>query len=306
VHVSLIGTVDTIPLSDLFGVLATAGRTGALHVRSEQGLGIVYFTGGRVCGGEAGHRSGPIDDRPALVARLFDVCFELFRFEEAAFEFERDAAPTWPAVDTIEVPEILAETARRLARWAEIRASVPSLDARPRLVPDAPDDGVILDPAQWRVVAAIDGRRRINALIRVLDSTDFEVCGHLAGLVESGLVALDAPDPATVRTEVEDPAEPPMDRRWAAPRPSRLAAVLEEDHWDSDEHGPDVLDMWDDQVLATTGTGLRQTVRETVRPTPSAPVTEVDPTDDDDRDGADQEVVAEASEDESEVLTPSS
>ena len=299
---SLIGTVDTLPLSDLFEVLATAGKTGALHVRSEQGLGIVYFSGGRVCAGEVGHRSGPVDDQPALVARLFDVCFELFRFEGAAFEFELDATPTWPAEDTIEVTEILEETARRLVRWAEIRATVPSLDARPRLVPDAPGDGVILDPAQWRVVAAIDGRRKINALIRVLDSTDFEVCGHLAGLVEAGLVALDAPDPAAVRAEVEDPAEPPLDRRWAAPRPSRLAAVLAEDHWDSDENGPDVLDMWDDQVLATTGTGLRQAVRETASPTPPSPSTGIEPTEGDDEDGG-PEVLAEVSPAEAEVLT---
>jgi hypothetical protein len=280
VHVSLIGTVDTIPLNDLFEVLAGTGKTGALHVRSEQGLGIVYFDGGKVCAGEAGHRSGPVDDRPALVHRLFDVCFELFRFEEAAFEFEVGVQPTWPAIDTVEVPEILAETARRLAKWAEIRATVPSLDARPRLVLEAPEGGVILESNQWRLVAAIDGRRKINALIRVLDSSDFEVCGLLAGLIEAGLVALDAPDPLA-RSDAEDQAEPAFERRWAQPRPSRLAAVLDEEPWDSNEDGPDV-DMWDDQVMAATGTGLRQAARETARESAPAPVNTFDDDEDDD------------------------
>ncbi len=230
------------------------------------GLGIVYFAGGEVCAGEAGLRTGPVDDRPALVARLFDVCFELFRCDEASFEFEVDGHPNWPATERVGVPEILAETAHRLAEWTEIRLTVPSLEARPRLIPEGPEDGVILDSAQWRVVAAIDGRRRISALIRVLDSSDFEVCGRLASLVEAGLVALDAPDPASNRAEIEDVAEPPAERSWAPARPSRLAAVIDEDPWSSgDEGGPDELDMWDDQVLATTGTALRQAARETVR-----------------------------------------
>jgi hypothetical protein len=275
--VSLIGTVDTLPLTDLFEVLAAAGKTGALHVRSELGLGIVYFAGGKVCAGEAGHRSGPVEGRPDLVARLFDVCFELFRFEEASFEFDLEGRPTWAATEAVEVPEILAETARRMAEWAEIQLTVPTLEARPRLIPDGPEDGVILDSAQWRVVAAIDGRRRINALIRVLDSSDFEVCGRLAGLVEAGLVALDAPDPAAVRTEIDDPAEPPAERRWAPARPSRLAAVLEEDHWGSGEDGPDEVAMWDEQVLATTGAAFRQAVPATARETSPEAVSELSP-----------------------------
>jgi uncharacterized protein DUF4388 len=298
--VSLLGTVDTLALRDLFEVLAATRKTGAVHVRSEQGLGIVYFTGGKVCAGEAGHRSGPVDDgRDALTARLFDVCFELFRFEEASFEFEPEGRPTWPAADAVDVSEIVAETGRRLAQWAEIRATVPSLEARPRLLPDGPHEEVILEPAQWRVLAAIDGRRRISALIRVLDSSDFEICGRLVGLVEAGLVALDAPDPATLRTETEELAEPPVERqRWASPRPSRLAAVLDEDHWGSQEDGPDEVAMWDEQVLATTGGGaVRQQVRKTVRDTaPAAPP---------DMDAELPEILPDSSDEESEILTPS-
>lgn len=297
---SLIGTVDTLPLTDLFEVLAAAGKTGALHVRSQLGLGIVYFTGGEVCAGESGLRSGPVEDRAALVSRLFDVCFELFRCDEASFEFELDLRPNWPAAETVGVPEILAETSRRLAEWAEIRLTVPSLEARPRLISEGPEDGVILDAAQWRVVAAIDGRRRISALIRVLDSSDFEVCGRLASLVEAGLVALDAPDPASNRAEIEDVAEPPAERRWAPARPSRLAAVLDEDHWSSGDEGPDELDMWDDQVLATTGTALRQAARETIREA----VPELASEDEADDDEQVVEPVAEASPvDENGVLT---
>ncbi|HEY3240905.1 MAG TPA: hypothetical protein VGL92_15155, partial [Acidimicrobiia bacterium] len=224
-------------------------------------------------------------------------------FQEASFEFELDGRPTWATADTVEVSEILAETSRRLAEWAAIRAIVPSLEARPRLIPDPPEDGVILDSAQWRVLAAIDGRRRISAMIRVLDSSDFEVCGRLAGLVEAGLVALDAPDPAAMRTEIEDVAEPPPDRRRAPARPSRLAAVLDEDHWTSGEKGPDEVAMWDEQVLATTGADFRPAVREVpreaIRETVSEAASELDSEEL-------PEIVSEAAPvEEPEVLTPS-
>ncbi|MGH8992577.1 MAG: DUF4388 domain-containing protein [Acidimicrobiia bacterium] len=252
---SLIGTVDTLALSDLFEVLARADKTGALHVRSQQGLGIVYFDAGKLSAGEAGHRSGPVEDRPELVARLFEVCFELFRFEEASFEFELDGQPGWAAPDSVEVAEVLAETARRMDEWARIRVLVPSLEARPRLVPGCATNGVKLDAAQWRVVAGIDGRRRVTALIRVLDGSDFEICRHLAGLVESGLVALDASDAAPIRSEPLDGEileEFRLESRRSTNLPSRLAAVLEDDPAPSDEDGPDEVAMWDEQVLATS------------------------------------------------------
>lgn len=262
---SLIGTIDTLNLADLFEVLAAKQKTGALHVRSEQGLGIVYFTDGQVCAGEAGHRAGPVEGQPDLAARLFDVCFELFRFEEGSFEFEADGRPTWPANDTMKVPEILAETRRRLAEWDAIRVVVPSLEARPRLVPEAPDGGVTLDAAQWRVVAAIDGRRRVSALIRVLDGSDFEVCQRLASLVETGIVALDAPEPTSTRAEPADfeslappaPAERrrspgAAERRRPAGRASRLAAASDADPG-FEEAQTDGVSRWDDQIMAGFG-----------------------------------------------------
>lgn len=262
---SLIGTIDTLTLADLFEVLASRQKSGVLHVRSEQGLGIVYFTDGKVCAGEAGHRAGPVEGQAALAARLFDVCFELFRFEEGSFEFEANGRPTWPANDSMKVSELLAETTRRLAEWDAIRVVVPSLEARPRLVPEAPEGGVTLDAAQWRVVAAIDGRRRVSALIRVLDGSDFEVCQRLASLVETGIVALDAPEPASTRSETADlegpapeaPAERrrspgPAERRRSAGRASRLASVIDDDP-DFEEGGTDGVSRWDDQIMAGFG-----------------------------------------------------
>ena len=192
---ALSGTLDTLSLPELCELLSGTSKTGALHVRAESGQGVLWFTGGQVCAGEAGGQTGP---PPAggsgdLLERLNDVCFELFRYTEGTFEFEPDRRPSWPAERGVEVSGLLAETERRMAEWREIIAVIPSIEARPRLVPEPPSSGPItLDAAQWRVVTGIDGRRRVSALIRVLDGGEFTVCKTLRSLVQAGLVEIEA------------------------------------------------------------------------------------------------------------------
>src|SRR5205085_1706258 len=48
----------------------------------------------------------------------------------------------------------------------------------------------------WRVVTGIDGRRRVSALIRVLDGGEFTVCKILRSLVQAGLVEIEPADGA--------------------------------------------------------------------------------------------------------------
>jgi hypothetical protein len=211
--VSLQGTLDTLSLPDLCELLSGTSKTGALHVRSESGQGVLWFTGGQVCAGEAGGQTGPPPPGAGgdLLDRLHDVCFELFRYTEGSFEFEAERRPPWPADRSVDVTGLLTETERRMAEWREIIAVIPSIEARPRLVPEPPTPGPItLDAAQWRVVTGIDGRRRVSALIRVLDGGEFTVCKTLRSLVQAGLVEIDAADtpqvPATEAAGATSPA----------------------------------------------------------------------------------------------------
>jgi Domain of unknown function (DUF4388) len=195
--VSLQGTLDTLSLPDLCELLSGTKKTGALHVRAETGQGVLWFDGGKVCAGEAGGQTGPPPPGAGgdLLERLNDVCFELFRFTEGTFEFEADRRPSWPAERAVDVSGLVAETDRRMAEWREIIAVIPSIEARPRLVPEPPAGGPItLDAAQWRVVTGIDGRRRVSALIRVLDGGEFTICKVLRSLVQAGLVEIEAAD----------------------------------------------------------------------------------------------------------------
>src|SRR5437763_489634 len=130
--VSLQGTLDTLSLPELCELLAGTNKTGALHVRAEAGQGVLWFTGGKVCAGEAGGQTGPPPPGAGgdLFERLHDVCFELFRYHEGSFEFEADRRPSWPAERSVDVSGLLAETERRMAEWREIIAVIPSTGGR--------------------------------------------------------------------------------------------------------------------------------------------------------------------------------
>ncbi|HZQ80330.1 MAG TPA: DUF4388 domain-containing protein [Acidimicrobiia bacterium] len=211
---SLQGTLDTLSLPELCELLSGTKKTGALHVRAEAGSGVLWFADGKVCAGEAGGQTGPPPPGAGgdVLDRLNDVCFELFRYSEGSFEFEADRRPSWPAERAVDVSGLLAETDRRMAEWREIIAVIPSVEARPRLVPEPPGANsgtsgpITLDAAQWRVVTGIDGRRRVSALIRVLDGGEFTVCKVLRSLVQAGLVEIDAADQAPAPAGAEAPA----------------------------------------------------------------------------------------------------
>jgi hypothetical protein len=223
------GTLDTLSLPELCELLSGTSKTGALHVRAEAGQGVLWFSDGKVCAGEAGSQTGPPPPGAGgdLLDRLHDVCFELFRYTEGSFEFEVDRRPSWSADRGVDVGGLLAETERRMTEWREIIAVIPTIEARPRLVPEPPAGGPItLDAAQWRVVTGIDGRRRVSALIRVLDGGEFTVCKVLRSLVQAGLVEIDATDsapPAAATAASETPVaaalsrEPDVDQAEARP-----------------------------------------------------------------------------------------
>ena len=181
------------------GAVRTAlgtNKTGALHLRAETGQGVLWFTAGKVCAGEAGGQTGPPPAGGAgdLPERLHDVCFELFRFTEGSFEFEADRRPSWPADSGRRRQRAAGRNRAPYGRVAGDHRRHPvdrgPAPARPRTC--RPEGPITLDAAQWRVVTGIDGRRRVSALIRVLDGGEFTVCKILRSLVQAGLVEIDA------------------------------------------------------------------------------------------------------------------
>lgn len=228
---SLQGTLDSFSLDEVLGMIAVGRKSGTLQVRGDRGVGAVYFNAGRACGAEAGRHTGPIgDNEKALETRLQDVCFELFRFNEGNFIFEAERLPDWARAITldIDIQFIVGEVKRRVTEWAAIQAVIPSVEARPRLVAELPFEDVTLDRGQWRLISVIDGRRRVNAIMRMLEASEFDTCRALKDLKELEIIEIELPSEDAASHSETAAAQPvaaqPVAAQPMAPAPEPAAA----------------------------------------------------------------------------------
>ena len=148
-------------------------------------------------------------------AQVEEVVFELMSWSEGYFSFEEGApgGSTAEAEYRIAPESLLMEAARRIDEWSRFEARIPHLGVVPRIVPDSDADGVLdLLPAEWEVLASVDGRRDVRTIALELGKSEFEVARTLFGLASAGVVAIqepqaearrDGPDPAVMLAQVE-------------------------------------------------------------------------------------------------------
>jgi hypothetical protein len=184
------GTFDVLPFADLLELLGGRAATGRLHVRSRATGANIYLDKGHLVGAEVGeHTSASPDD---VHGRLGEVCFELLEAERGSFEFNPDLTGMGlPTID-LEVGEVLKSARDQLEEWRDIQTVVPSLDLHPGLVAELAADEVTLSRTQWRVLSALDSRRSVRAVARLLDLSDYNVSRTLKSLIQVGVVELDA------------------------------------------------------------------------------------------------------------------
>ena len=180
---ALQGTIDTFPLTDVLSLIGSSATTGRLSIDGDRGHAEIWVDAGQVVGGEAlGIRVG---DAAELV-------FELLRFGEAAFEFTAVASEDLPEFELTpeQLPEALAAAAELRTQWDEIEAVVPSLAHRVRLVPELPEDELVVDAALWSVLVVAGASPSIAALGDELGLGEFGACAAVASLVERSLATV--------------------------------------------------------------------------------------------------------------------
>jgi hypothetical protein len=130
-------------------------------------------------------------------AQVEEVIFELMGWSEGYFSFSEAPLETVPAQATVRIPTeaLLMEAARRIDEWSRIESKIPHLDVVPRLVaPDGADSAPMdLRPAEWEVLAAVDGVRDVRQLAAVVRRSEFDVARTLFGLATAGVIVLDDP-----------------------------------------------------------------------------------------------------------------
>lgn len=211
--------------------------TGAVIESNPHPLGRLLVRSGRVSEAEIARARALQDARPGprlgevliemgvltrreldrhVRAQVEEVVFELMSWSEGYFSFEEGTRGQSPAEAEFRIaPEsLLMEAARRIDEWSRFETRIPHLGVVPRLVPDTDADGLLdLLPAEWEVLAAVDGQRDVRTIAADLGKSDFEVARTLFGLTSAGLVAVQEPappgraggrDPAVILAQVEE------------------------------------------------------------------------------------------------------
>ncbi|HTS89981.1 MAG TPA: DUF4388 domain-containing protein [Gemmatimonadales bacterium] len=143
--------------------------------------------------------------------QIEEVVFELVGWSEGYFSFEEGKQGAWPTEAEFRVPtgQLLMEAARRTDEWSRIEKKITHLGLVPNLAPVV-DTAAPLDllPAEWEILAVIDGERSVRDLGSALGRPEFEVARTLFGLATAGIVLLE--DPARRAVEAIGGADLPI------------------------------------------------------------------------------------------------
>jgi len=192
VCVSLQGTFDTLPVAELFGLLASAAKTGALRLEAGDLEASVFLTGGRCCAVESDDATAPVASDGELATRLVDVGFAFARTTAGSFRFSDSERADYDTGVTTPLEPAVIEIRSLLHQWHEIAATIPSLDARVRLAPVLRDDEVVLTAREWSLVVALEGMPTVREVVARCPLPMMEVCRDLKGLVDRGAVEIGA------------------------------------------------------------------------------------------------------------------
>lgn len=175
-------------------------RARAVHQREpHRPLGVVLRDLGLVPEAEL---------RKVLRFQIEETVYEIVRWKDGYFRFEETPAPD-PATVLVRVPteSVLMEAARQIDEWAVLEEKIPHMDVVPALT-GGDGEGSLLDlqPAEWEVLAEIDGQRTLKQIARDLGRGEFEVAKIAYGLLSAGLIEIveERPAVAPAGSDAED------------------------------------------------------------------------------------------------------
>ena len=217
-------SLDTFSADEILGMVGRARATGALRIFGPHTLGTVFCHEGSVTFATTDAaddllgvltRAGFVRDaQPADATglaeylmnagldmqRLHDFVrhrteestFELSMWHDGHLEFEADLDHPYGDAFSYPMSGVLDGVGRRRAQWARFVERLPSTDTVVAQVSAlAGDDGdLTISRTQWRVLAAVDGRRSVEQLAQALGTGLFSTVQLLIGLLDAGVIAV--------------------------------------------------------------------------------------------------------------------
>jgi tetratricopeptide (TPR) repeat protein len=158
--------------------------------------------------------SGAITERELKLlvhSHIDDVVFTMLGWSEGYFIFEECPPESIPRETDlrISVEHLLLEGARRIDEWSRIQSRIAHLGVVPRLAPPVSQEAGSLSllPFEWRVLAAADGERDVQAIALSLGEPEFDVARALFGLASAGVIVLRDPALESARSAPRDDSE---------------------------------------------------------------------------------------------------
>lgn len=175
---ALQGSLAEVALPDVLQLVSVSGKTGVFTLTEEGVEGKIFL------------KDGLITDAAAGLLRGEDAVYEMASWRRGSFIFTANVESERVTV-TRSNTAIMMEAARRLDEWRVLERKIPSLDLVPYFLPrESANEPATLSPAEWAVVAKVDGQLSIRKLAVVTGLPAFSVCKLLYGLVTSGVVGL--------------------------------------------------------------------------------------------------------------------
>jgi hypothetical protein len=163
------------------GLVADAALADAVdRSLAEDGLGVV-----RALQQAGAVEEGALHDIGG--EHVVDTVFDLLRWPEGDFAFVVDEPNPDDVGISRQVDDVVAEARRRLDQWGKVATTLPSPQSVLSIV-TSPAADPVLTRDEWSLLALVDGRRSIAAIVALAGRGEFTVASSLADLVERGLL----------------------------------------------------------------------------------------------------------------------
>lgn len=190
---SLQGTFDTLSVTELFGLLATAAKTGALRFEAGDHEASIFVTGGLCCAVESEESARPAASDTELAARLVDVGFAFGRHRSGVFRFSDSELAAYDTDVTTPLTSAAVEIQALLGQWRDIEATIPSLEVRVRLAAALRDAEIVVSAQEWGLLVALQGTTpSVRELVARCHQPLMQVCRDLKSLIDRGAVEVAA------------------------------------------------------------------------------------------------------------------
>ncbi len=124
------------------------------------------------------------------------VVFDLFSWNEGSFTFAdgADDSVQMDAAIRVSIESLLMEGARRIDEWSRMGDRIPNAEVVPRLALQLYDATAFIDlrPAEWEVLALIDGEHSLRDIAGELAVSEFEVAKTVYGMLSTELIEVSA------------------------------------------------------------------------------------------------------------------